>query len=75
MFFLNSFRQGQMYRYEMGKYDVDSIISFASHWYKNVKSERVPRELTWFDQVTDDIVIQLKVIFNSRYILETISIF
>ncbi len=50
-----------MYRYELGKFDVDSIVSFAKGWYKNVKRENVPRELTWFDNVTDDIVKFLKV--------------
>jgi hypothetical protein len=53
-----------MYRYELGKFDVESIISFtAKGWYKNVRSEKVPRELSWFDNVTDDIVKYLKVKF------------
>lgn len=53
-----------MYRYQLGKFDVDSIVSFTSNgWYKNVKAEKVPRELVWFDQVTNDVVAFLKVVY------------
>ena len=51
-----------MYRYELGKYDVDSIVSFTSNgWYRNVRGEKVPHEPSWFDELTDDIVKYLKV--------------
>lgn len=49
-----------MYRYEIGKYDVDSLISFSSKWFKNVKSAKVPIEKSWFDRTTDSIVRFLK---------------
>ncbi|CAF1108529.1 unnamed protein product [Brachionus calyciflorus] len=50
------FRQGLMYRYEIGKYDVESLISFSSTWFKNVKSHRVPIEKSWPDRTIDTIV-------------------
>ena len=49
-----------MYRYEIGKYDVDSLISFSSKWYKNVKGFKVPIEKSWFDRTIDSIVRFLK---------------
>lgn len=49
-----------MYRYDFGSYDVESLLSFSSSWYKNVKGERVPMEQTWFDKTTDHIVRYLK---------------
>lgn len=36
------FRLGKLYRYEIHKYDVASLVSFAQDWYKNVRAERVP---------------------------------
>ena len=51
-----------MYKYELGKYDVESIISFTSKgWFRNVRGEKVPHEPSWFDDLTDDIVKYLKV--------------
>ena len=49
-----------MYRYEIGKYDVDSSIAFSTVSYKNVKKERVPIEKSWFDRTIDTIVRFLK---------------
>lgn len=60
MKFFLSFRQGTMYRYEIGKYDVDSLNSFSSKWYKNVKGVKVPIEKSWFDRTIDKIVTFLK---------------
>lgn len=58
-----SFKRGLMYRYELGNFEVESLVSFTTNgFYKNVKAERVPRELTWFDRYTDEIVTYLKVI-------------
>ncbi|RNA32887.1 thioredoxin domain-containing [Brachionus plicatilis] len=51
------FRQGLMYRYEIGKYDVDSLISFSSKWYKNVKGVKVPIEKSSFDRLVDGIFL------------------
>lgn len=57
-----SFRHNQMYKYNLPKFDLESILSFCSNgWYKHVKAVRVPRELMWFDQFTDDVVSFLKV--------------
>ena len=51
-----------MYRYDLGKYDSESLSSFTvKGFYKNVRSEKVPIEQSWFDKVTDSIVKQLKV--------------
>ena len=58
-----------MYKYNLPKYDLESIISFCSKgWYKHVKAVKVPRELIWFDKFTDDIVNYLKVIKDSFFI-------
>ena len=37
-----SFRLGRLYRYEVEKYDIDSISSFITGWYKNVQGESIP---------------------------------
>ncbi|KAJ9585831.1 hypothetical protein L9F63_020533 [Diploptera punctata] len=36
------FRQGNMYRYTIHKYDVVSFVSFVTDWYKNARKEKVP---------------------------------
>ena len=51
-----------MYRYELGKFDIESLISFSSKgWYKNIKAEKIPREITWFDKTTDYLASYIKV--------------
>lgn len=40
--YLYSFRHGKMYRYDTGRYDIISLVSFAKEWYKNVRAEKVP---------------------------------
>ena len=40
--FFYRFRLGRMYRYEIEKYDVESLSSFVTGWYKNVKGEGIP---------------------------------
>lgn len=60
------FKQGKMYRYQISNFDVESLISFSTKFYTNVKAERVPVELTWFDKTTDTIVKYLKVFFESH---------
>ena len=37
-----SFRLGKMYRYNLEKYDVDSLNSFVGGFYKNLPGEPVP---------------------------------
>ena len=49
-----------MYRYEISSFDVDSLISFSTKFYVNVRAERIPAELTWFDRATDSAVLFLK---------------
>jgi len=46
------FRQGKMYNYHIHQYDVQSFVSFAQDWYKNVKGERVPVPKSPFDDLT-----------------------
>ncbi|XP_014254941.1 thioredoxin domain-containing protein [Cimex lectularius] len=46
------FRLGKMYYYNIPKYDVASFVAFASDWYKNAKSVRVPHPKTPFDDFT-----------------------
>jgi len=45
------FRLGKMYRYELEKFDVDSLVSFVQTWYKNVPGEPVPLPKTPFDDL------------------------
>ncbi|XP_032691064.1 uncharacterized protein LOC116853877 [Odontomachus brunneus] len=46
------FRHGKMYRYETGRHDINSLVSFAKEWYKNVKAEKVPVPQSPFDNLT-----------------------
>ena len=50
-----------MYKYNMKKFDVESLVSFTEKWYKNMKAEKIPLERTWFDEAIDQIVQYLKV--------------
>merc|ERR1712173_495145 len=45
------FRLGRLYRYEVEKYDIDSLSSFISGWYKNVQGESIPLPKTPFDDL------------------------
>jgi len=45
------FRLGRLYRYEVEKYDIDSISSFITGWYKNVQGESIPLPKTPFDDL------------------------
>lgn len=40
--YIFSFRHGKLYRYEVEKYDIDSVSSFITGWYKNVHGESIP---------------------------------
>ncbi|XP_008560921.1 protein disulfide-isomerase A4 [Microplitis demolitor] len=46
------FRQGKMYRYQVPKYDVNAMVSFAENWYKNAQGEKVPVPQSPFDDLT-----------------------
>ena len=52
-----------MYRYELNNFDVESLVSFATVTFKNIKAEKVPGEITFFDKIVDDVVKLLKVIY------------
>ncbi|KAJ8925757.1 hypothetical protein NQ315_009605 [Exocentrus adspersus] len=54
------FRQGKMYRYQIQKYDVASLVDFARTWYKNVPPEKVPLPKSPFDDFTTLIVVYMK---------------
>ncbi|KAK9871296.1 hypothetical protein WA026_011565 [Henosepilachna vigintioctopunctata] len=54
------FRQGKMYKYQIQKYDIDSLVSFAQDWYRNVQGERVPPQKTPFDDLISLIAVYLK---------------
>jgi len=45
------FRLGKLYRYEVEKYDIDSLSSFITGWYKNVQGESIPLPKTPFDDL------------------------
>jgi len=45
------FRLGKMYRYNLEKYDVDSLNSFVGGFYKNLPGEPVPVPKTPFDDL------------------------
>lgn len=46
------FHQGNMYRYNIPKYDIDDFIDFAKRSYKNVTPEKVPLPKSPFDDFT-----------------------
>ncbi|XP_018322234.2 thioredoxin domain-containing protein [Agrilus planipennis] len=54
------FRQGKMYRYEIRNYDVKSLVSFATEFYKNIRAEKVPVPKSPFDDLIAAIVVYLK---------------
>lgn len=45
------FRLGRMYRYNLEKYDVDSLTSFVNGWFKNLPGESIPLPKTPFDDL------------------------
>ncbi|XP_035743682.1 uncharacterized protein LOC118451354 [Vespa mandarinia] len=49
------FRHGKMYRYQIPKYDVNSLVSFARDWYRNAHAEKVPVPQSPFDDLTQKI--------------------
>ncbi|XP_055615727.1 thioredoxin domain-containing protein [Toxorhynchites rutilus septentrionalis] len=53
-------RQGKFYRYDIGKYDIKSFVTFAQDWYKNTTPEKVPVPPTPFDQLVGHTVYYLK---------------
>jgi len=45
------FRLGRMYRYKVEKYDMESITSFITGFYKNYPAESIPLPLSPFDEI------------------------
>lgn len=43
------YRHGKLYRYEIEKYDIESLSSFITGWYKNAQGESIPLPKTPFD--------------------------
>jgi thiol-disulfide isomerase/thioredoxin len=54
------FRHGKMYRYQIQKYDIESFVSFAQDWFKNMKPERVAVPKSPFDEVVENVVTSLR---------------
>jgi hypothetical protein len=61
MIFVKRFKGGYMYRYELSDYEPNTLASFATTAFKNVKRDQVPPERSAFDNLIDSIVIYLKV--------------
>lgn len=53
-------RQGKYYRYEVGKMDIKSLVSFAQDWYKNTTPHKVPLPPSPFDAFVESTVYYLK---------------
>ncbi|PSN55148.1 hypothetical protein C0J52_00646 [Blattella germanica] len=58
--FIMFFRQGNLYRYNIHKYDVASFTSFVTDWYKNARREKVPVPKSPFDDFLQMIVDYLR---------------
>ncbi|XP_014203725.1 uncharacterized protein LOC106636014 [Copidosoma floridanum] len=54
------FRHGKMYSYVIPKHDINSFVSFAEEWYRNVRGEKVPTPQSPFDDLIQRIVNFLK---------------
>ncbi|GAB1859918.1 Thioredoxin domain-containing protein [Camponotus japonicus] len=65
------FRHGKMYRYDTGRYDINSLVSFAKEWYKNVRAEKVPVPQSPFDNFTQMIA---NLLHDNPWILKLTSI-
>ncbi|XP_059611959.1 thioredoxin domain-containing protein [Phlebotomus argentipes] len=46
-------RQGKYYKYEIKKFDVKSLVTFAQDWYKNATPHKVPVPQSPFDNLVD----------------------
>ncbi|XP_055697737.1 thioredoxin domain-containing protein [Phlebotomus papatasi] len=46
-------RQGKYYKYEIKKFDVKSLVTFAQEWYKNATPHSVPVPQSPFDNLVD----------------------
>ncbi|XP_012541198.1 uncharacterized protein LOC105839433 [Monomorium pharaonis] len=50
------FRNGKMYRYDIGAYDIASLVTFTKEWYKHIRPEEVPPLPSYFDEYTKIII-------------------
>lgn len=57
-------RQGKYYRYNINKMDIESFVSFAQTWYKNITPEKVQATATPFENLVEAIVKHLKAMPN-----------
>ena len=58
-----------MYSYEIGKHDTESLVQFATTFFKNIKANKVPREKIWFDSTIETIVSKMKVSFRFSFVV------
>ncbi|XP_073972459.1 protein disulfide-isomerase A4 [Rhodnius prolixus] len=65
------FRLGKMYHYNIPKYDIASFVSFATEWFRNARSEKVPLPKTPFDDLTQMIADYLR---ENSWIIKLFSI-
>jgi len=54
------FRLGRMYRYKVERYDIESLTSFITGFYKNYPAESIPLPLSPFDEIIQTCVEYLK---------------
>jgi len=54
------FRHGKLYRYELTTFTVQSLVDFATNFYRNSKSEAVPIPKSPFDDFTEMIVEKMR---------------
>ena len=58
-----------MYRYNFNNYDINTLTLFSTITYKKFKAESVPKELTVFDDLLENITNELKVNLKSIIVL------
>lgn len=66
------FHHGKMYHYAMKKYDITTLMRFATGWYKNVKFDKVPVQKTPFDNLIDRIARRIKTELQDPYAVPSI---
>jgi thiol-disulfide isomerase/thioredoxin len=67
-------RQGKFYRYNLKKYDIESLVGFAQTWFKNVGAEKIIVPKSPFENLIDGIVENIKNLPRVRdHILSTFN--
>ncbi|ODN00055.1 Thioredoxin domain-containing protein [Orchesella cincta] len=54
------FRHGKLYRYELDEINIQSLVDFATDFYRNSKAESVPIPKSPFDDFTEMIVEKMR---------------